>query len=351
MVETTTIGFDIAKQIFQVHGVSADNKVTVKRRLRRSEVLGFFRKLARCIVGLEACGGSHYWAREISALGHDVRLMPPSYVKPYVKRGKTDAVDAEAICEAVSRPTMRFVPIKTEECQAAVMVLKTRDLLVRQRTQAINALRGHLTELGIVAARGVAKVEALIEIIRDENDSRLPPAGRTALKTLADQIEALTKRVDSLEREIVAEVRRNATMRRLATIPGVGPITAATIQALVPDPGVFTSGRHFAAWIGLTPKMQASGGKERLGKISKMGNPTLRSLLVVGATAVLRHARRGATLSPWLTALLARRPAKVAAIALANKMARIIWALLTKGGTFIRKNVVKSMRQPDANMV
>ena len=181
MVETTTIGFDIAKQIFQVHGVSADNKVTVKRRLRRSEVLGFFRKLARCIVGLEACGGSHYWAREISALGHDVRLMPPSYVKPYVKRGKTDAVDAEAICEAVSRPTMRFVPIKTEECQAAVMVLKTRDLLVRQRTQAINALRGHLTELGIVAARGVAKVEALIEIIRDENDSRLPPAGRTAI--------------------------------------------------------------------------------------------------------------------------------------------------------------------------
>ncbi len=232
----------------------------------------------------------------------------------------------------------RFVPIKTEECQAAVMVLKTRDLLVRQRTQVINALRGHLTELGIVAAREVAKVETLIEIIRDENDSRLPPAGRTALKTLADQIEALTERVDSLEREIVAEVRRNATMRRLATIPGVGPITAATIQALVPDPGVFTSGRHFAAWIGLTPKMQASGGKERLGKISKMGNPTLRSLLVVGATAVLQHARRGATISRWLTALLARRPAKVAAIALANKMARIAWALLAKGGTFIRKD-------------
>jgi transposase len=257
-----------------------------------------------------------------------------------VKRGKTDAVDAEAICEAVSRPTMRFVPIKTAECQAALMVLKTRDLLVRQRTQAINALRGHLAEVGIVEAKGAAKVEMLFEIIRDENDGRLPPAARTALKMLTEQIEALTERVDTLERKIVAEVRRDDTMRRLTTIPGIGPITAATIQALVPDPGAFTSGRHFAAWIGLTPKMHSSGGKERLGKISKMGNPALRSLLVVGATAVSRQVRRGATISPWLTALLARRPAKVAAIALANKMARIAWALLTKGGEFIRKNPV-----------
>jgi transposase len=260
-------------------------------------------------------------------------------VKPYVKRGKTDAIDAEAICEAVSRPTMRFIPIKTAECQATLMVLKSRDLLVRQRTQAINAVRGHLAELGIVAAKGLAKVETLIAIVRDESDQRLPAAARMALKLLADQIEALTERVDTLGREIVGEVRRDDTMRRLATIPGVGPITAATIQALVPDPGTFTSGRHFAAWIGLTPKMHSSGGKERLGRISKMGNPALRSLLVVGATAVLQHARRGATISTWLTALLARRPAKVAAIALANKMARIIWALLTKGGTFIRKNL------------
>jgi transposase len=340
MGETTIIGLDVAKQIFQVHGVSADGKVTVKRQLRRSQMLGFFGKLTRCVVGLEACGGSHFWAREIRAFGHDVRLIPPAYVKPYVKRGKTDAVDAEAICEAVSRPTMRFVPIKTAECQAALMVLKTRDLLVRQRTQAINALRGHLAEVGIVAAKGAAKVEMLFEIIRDENDGRLPPAARTALKMLTEQIEALTERVDTLERKIVAEVRRDDTMRRLTTIPGIGPITAATIQALVPDPGVFTSGRHFAAWIGLTPKMHSSGGKERLGKISKMGNPALRSLLVVGATAVSRQVRRGATISPWLTALLARRPAKVAAIALANKMARIAWALLTKGGEFIRKNPV-----------
>lgn len=340
MGETTIIGLDVAKQIFQVHGVSADGKVTVKRQLRRSQMLGFFGKLTRCVVGLEACGGSHFWAREIRAFGHDVRLIPPAYVKPYVKRGKTDAVDAEAICEAVSRPTMRFVPIKTAECQAALMVLKTRDLLVRQRTQAINALRGHLAEVGIVEAKGAAKVEMLFEIIRDENDGRLPPAARTALKMLTEQIEALTERVNTLERKIVAEVRRDDTMRRLTTIPGIGPITAATIQALVPDPGAFTSGRHFAAWIGLTPKMHSSGGKERLGKISKMGNPALRSLLVVGATAVSRQVRRGATISPWLTALLARRPAKVAAIALANKMARIAWALLTKGGEFIRKNPV-----------
>jgi len=338
MVETTTIGLDVAKRFFQVHGVSADGKVTIKRQLRRSEVLGFFGGLERCTVGLEACGGSHFWAREIRALGHDVRLIPPAYVKPYVKRGKTDAADAEAICEAVARPTMRFVPIKTADSQAALMVLKTRDLLVRQRTQAINAVRGHLAELGIVAAKGLAKVATLIAIVRDGNDQRLPPAARMALNLFADQIEMLTERVDTLGREIAAEVRRDNTMRRLATIPGIGPLTAATIQASVPDPGAFKSGRHFAAWIGLTPKMHSSGGKDHLGKISKMGNPTLRSLLVVGATAVLQHARRGATISPWLTALLARRPAKVAAIALANKMARIVWALLTKGGTFIRKN-------------
>lgn len=244
MGETTIIGLDVAKQIFQVHGVSADGKVTVKRQLRRSQMLGFFGKLTRCVVGLEACGGSHFWAREIRALGHDVRLIPPAYVKPYVKRGKTDAVDAEAICEAVSRPTMRFVPIKTAECQAALMVLKTRDLLVRQRTQAINALRGHLAEVGIVEAKGAAKVEMLFEIIRDENDGRLPPAARTALKMLTEQIEALTERVDTLERKIVAEVRRDDTMRRLTTIPGIGPITAATIQALVPDPAPSRQGAN-----------------------------------------------------------------------------------------------------------
>ena len=337
MNETTTIGLDIAKQVFQVHGVAIDGTVTVKRQLRRSEVIRFFDKLPRCRVGLEACGGAHFWARELTALCHDVRLIPASYVKPYVKRGKTDAIDAEAICEALSRPTMRFVPIKTVDCQAGVMLLKTRYLLVKQRTQSINSLRGHLSELGIIAARGTGKVETLIAIIRDKTDERIPAVARRALEMLAEQVEALVRRIATLENEIVSEVRRDDTMRRLATIPGVGPITAATIVALVPDPGAFTSGRHFAAWIGLTPKMHSTGGKERLGRISKMGNPVLRSLLVVGATAVSRHARRGATVSPWLTGLLARRPAKVAAIALANKMARVIWALLTKGGVFTRR--------------
>jgi transposase len=338
MVEITTVGLDVAKQVFQIHGVSGEGAAAIKRPLRRSDVLGYFGKLPPCVVGLEACGGSHFWAREIQALGHDVRMMPPAYVKPYVKRGKTDAIDAEAICEAASRPTMRFVPIKTADCQAAMMVLKTRDLLVRQRTQAINALRGHLAELGVVAGKGLAKVDELIEAVLDKNDARLPTAARMALSILADQIKALTERIGALEREIIAGVRRDETMRRLTTIPGIGPITAATIQSLVPDPGAFTSGRHFAAWIGLTPKMNSSGGKERSGKISKMGNPTLRSLLVVGATSVLAHARRGAPISPWLAALLARRPAKVVAIAWANKIARIVWALLTKGGVFIRNN-------------
>lgn len=235
--------------------------------------------------------GAHYWAREIAALGHEVRLIPPAYVKPFVKRGKTDAADADAISEAVTCKTMRFVQIKSAEQQAAAMVLKTRGLLVRQQTQAINALRAHLAELGIVAGIGTAKSAGLIEIVRDETDARLPKAARFALSALADQIEALKKQVDKIEREIVAEAKRDEDMRRLATIPGVGAITAATIKALVADPGGFKSGRHFAAWLGLTPKSHSSGGKERLGGISKMGNPELRTLLVLGATTVLRYAR------------------------------------------------------------
>ena len=269
--------------------------------------------------------------------------MPPSYVKPYVKRGKTDASNAEAICEALSRPTMRFVPSKTAEQQAEAMVLKTRDLLVRQRSQAINAIRAHLSELGIVAGIGVAKVSKLIEIVRDKDDIRLPGAARRALGELGAQIEALTLRIDALEREVVAKARVDGDMQWLMTIPGVGPISASAIKALVPDPKGFISGRHFAAWLGLTPRSHSSGGKERLGRISKMGNPMLRTLLILGATTVLRHVRNGANVPAWITALLARRPFKVVAVTLANKMARIVWALLVKGGEYRKLGLAGGM--------
>jgi transposase len=324
----------LAKQIFQVHGADAHGFPVFNRRLRRAEVLRFFEKQPSCLVGVEACGSSHYWAREIAALGHEVRLIPPAYVKPFVKRGKTDAADAEAISEAVTRKTMRFVPIKSVEQQTAGLVLKTRGLLVRQKTQAINALRAHLSELGIVVGIGTAKVAGLIDIVRDDTDARLPKAARFALSAIADQIEALARKIGMLEREIVAAAKRDEDMRRLTTIPGVGAITAASIKAGIPDPAGFKSGRHLAARLGLTPKSYSSGGKERLGKISKMGNSELRSLLVLGATSVLRHARGNNNAAKWVTAILARRPYKVVAVALANKMARIIWALLTKGGTY-----------------
>ena len=334
MSQIQVVGLDLAKQVFQVHAVAADGSVVVKRQLRRSQVLAFFEKLGPCLIGLEACGSAHVWAREIAGFGHRVRLMPPAYVKPYVKRGKTDAGDAEAICEAVSRPTMRFVSVKTADQQGAAMVLKTRDLLGRQRSQAINALRGHLSEFGIVAGVGVSRVADLIAVVRDEADERLPGAARLALADLADQIEALTARLARLDREIVAQARQDSDLRRLTTVPGIGPISAASLQALVPDPTGFVSGRHFAAWLGLTPRPHSSGGRERLGRISKMGHPTLRTLLILGATTVLRHARNGGKALAWVAAILARRLPKVAAAALANKTARIVWALLVKGGIY-----------------
>lgn len=334
MKQVSTIGLDLAKHVFQVHGADNKGSALFNRKLRRNEVLRFFERLPPCLVGMEACGGAHYWAREIAQLGHDVRLIPPAYVKPFVKRGKTDAADAEAISEAVIRKTMRFVPIKTAEQQADAMVLKTRALLVQQRTQSVNALRAHLAELGIIAAGGLPNVAALITIVREAEDTRLPTAARFALTAIVDQIDALAIQIGVLERTIVTESKRDESMRRLTTIPGVGAITAATIKAMVPDPGGFKSGRHFAAWVGLTPRPHSSGGKERLGRISKMGNPELRVLLVLGATAVLRIARNDEKARPWLKALLSRRPFKVAAVALANKMARIIWALLNKGGIY-----------------
>ena len=299
-----------------------DGTPLFNRKLRRAEVLRFFERLPPCLVGMEACSSAHHWAREISAFGHDVRLLPPQYVKPFVKRGKTDAADAEAIAEAVTRKTMRFVPVKTAEQQAAVMVLRTRALLVRQRTQAINALRAHMGELGIIAPTGIANVKALAPIIRDEEDTRLPPAARFALTEIINQIEMLATQIDKLEREIVIQAKQDDEMRRLATIPGVGAIIAMAVKAFVPDPAGFKSARHFAAWIGLTPKAHSSGGKERLGRISKMGNP------------VLRHVQYRDRVWPWLKNMLTRRPFKVVAVALANKIARMIWALLTRGGVY-----------------
>lgn len=346
MKEVTTIGLDLAKQVFQVHGSDAEGTPLFNRKLRRGEVLRFFAKLPPCLVGMEACGSAHHWAREISAFGHDVRLIPAQYVKPFVKRGKTDAADAEAISEAVTRKTMRFVPIKSAEQQASVMVFRARALLVRQRTQAINALRAHMGELGIIATVGIANVKPLAAIVRDESDPRLPPAARFALEEIVDLIDRLALRIEKLEREIIAVAKQDDDMRRLATIPGVGAITAMAIKAFIPDPAGFKSARHFAAWIGLTPKSHSTGGKQRLGRISKMGNSQLRSLLVVGAASVLRHVRSDDKTRPWLRELIARRPFKVVSVALANKTARMIWALLIRGGTYRGPTRLTAERAP-----
>ena len=335
-MQVTTIGLDLAKHVFQVHGVDAEGQPLLRRRLRRSEVIAFFAGLPSCLIGMEACATAHHWARELGRLGHRVRLMPPSYVKPYVKRGKTDAADAEAICEAVTRPTMRFVPVKAADQQAALVLHRTRDLLVRQRTVLINAIRGHMAEFGIVAPQGATRVgEFVAEIVAGEDSEPLPRLARRALLTLVAELEALGQRIKAVEAEIMAWHRANEASRRLATIPGIGPITASAIVATVPDPAVFHSGRQFAAWIGLVPRQNSSGGKERLGGISKQGDRYLRRLLVVGATAVIRHARsRSDAEGNWLRGLLERRPARLASVALANKTARIAWAVLTRGETY-----------------
>jgi transposase len=308
--------------------------VALTKKLRRSQVLALFADLPPCLIGMEACATAHHWARELEALGHDVRLMPASYVKAYVKRGKNDAADAAAICEAVTRPSMRFVPIKSVEQQAALMLHRARDLLIRQRTQLINALRAHLAELGMVAATGRDGVKKLIAIVAGGTEQQLPGPMREALQALIAQLEALQQQIGKLECQIHAQHRASEASRRLETIPGIGVIGATAIAATVTDPTVFKSGREFAAWIGLVPRQNSSGGKERLGSISKQGDRYLRRLLVVGATAVIRHARAHPAKHPWLMQLLARRPAKVVAVALANKMARIAWAVLARGGTY-----------------
>lgn len=339
-MKISTIGLDLAKNIFAVHGTDRKDDVVVKRILRRGQVLGFFAKLEPCLVGMEACAGAHYWARELGKLGHEVRLMPASYVKAYVKRGKTDAGDAEAICEAVGRPAMRFVPVKSCEQQTVLSLHRARDLLVRQRTQTINVLRALSAEFGLVVAKGKMPLARLRAVIVDGADDRLPAAVNLALRPLLDQLDHLSRHIALLEREIVIRQRADEAGRRLASVPGIGPLTASALVAAIGDPGRFASGRDLAAWIGLTPKPHSSGGKNKLGRISKQGDAYLRRLLVQGASAVLRVARTSTSPAfAWLRALLARRPAKVAVIALANKMARIAWAILVRGGVY---------RQPQA---
>jgi len=334
-MQPITIGVDIAKSVFQVHGVDGDGEVVVRKQLRRAAVEAFFAGLAPCLVGMEACATSHHWARVLGGLGHEVKLMPPSYVKPYVKRGKNDAVDAEAICEAVTRPTMRFVAVKSAEQQSVLMLHRSRELLVRQRTMLSNAVRGHLAEFGIVTALGIDKLEKLVVALLEDGDDRLEEMARDVLAQLAGQMRDLQARIKELERRLEAWHRSSEASRRLATIPGIGVITATALAATVTDASAFGSGRHFAAWLGLVPRQSSTGGKERLGRISKMGDRYLRRLLVVGATAVIRYVKRRATpLAAWADTLLARRPARLVSVALANKLARIVWAVLARGGTY-----------------
>jgi transposase len=331
MSQVVTIGLDIAKSVFQLHGVDAAGAVLLRKRLPRSRMLAFFEKQAPCLIGIEACGSAHYWGRELSRLGHDVRLIPPSYVKPYVKRQKNDAADAEAICEAVTRPSMRFVPIKAPEQQSMMVAHRTRSILTRQRTQLSNAIRGHMSEFGLVAPVGRNGLEILISVINDAADERVPAAARTCLLMLVTQLRLVNEQILASDRCIIASARSTEVGRRLMGIPGVGPVLASALVAAIADPKSFSSGRNLAAWIGLVPRQNSSGGKERLGGITKQGDRYLRQLLVVGAVAVIRYAQRNGARRPWLVQLLARRTPKVAAVALANKNARMVWAIMTSG--------------------
>ncbi len=334
-MNVTTIGIDLAKSVFQLHGVDATGAVVFRKRLRRSAVLDFLRGLPRCLIGLEACATSHFWAREIGALGHEVRLIPPAYVKPYVKRQKNDAADAEAICEAVTRPTMRFVPVKSAERQGILMLHRTRDLFMRQRTMMLNAVRAHLAEFGIITAQGPHKILALIRAIQVGEVQGLPQIALAVVESLAAQLDNLAGEIRNLERQLMVWHRADEISQRLETIPGVGIITATALAASIPDPAVFKTGRQFAAFLGLVPRQNSSGGKDRLGRISKMGDDYLRRLLVLGATSVVRRAGRDTSATgAWVRGLLERKPSRLVTVAIANKTARIAWAVLARGGTY-----------------
>ena len=332
MKEITTIGLDTAKSVFQLHGVDADGEIVVRRQLKRLQVLPFFAKLQPCLIGIEACSASHHWSRQLTELGHTVRLIPPRYVKPYVKSQKNDATDAEAICEAVTRPNMRFAATKSREQQAMLMLHRTRHLLLRQRTATTNAIRAHLTEFGIVAGVGRNGVEALLKIIADESDDRIPDLARECLIALGKQLAMIKSQVRILDAKIMAAHRSSELSRRLEAIPGVGPRVATALVASVADPNAFRSGRQMAAWIGLVPKQNSSGGRDRLGGVTKAGDRYLRSMVMVGALSVIKRVKQlGYTHRPWLAELMARRPVKVAAIALANKIIRMVWAMMVRG--------------------
>jgi transposase len=330
MKEVTIIGVDLAKNVFQLHGAAADGVVVFRKKLSRPQFCRFMSEQSRCLVVMEACGGAHHWAREMERLGHDVRLIAPRYVKPFIKRQKNDAADAEAIVEAALRPTMRFVEPKTGDQQARAIVFRTREQFVNQRTEAINALRSHLYEFGYVAPQGIGNVARLEEVIEDPS-SDLPQVARDICRELLDQIAHLTTRIHVLKKTIDTMAKEAETSRRLQTMPGMGPISALAVETFAPPMAQFRRGRDFAAWLGLVPRQTSTGGKQRLGKTSKMGQRDIRRLLIIGAMTVVRWAlRRGAPQNPWLARMLERKPPMVAAFALANKMARGIWAMLTR---------------------
>lgn len=330
-MHVTTVGLDLAKNVFQVHGISDNGEVAFNRALRRAQVLSFFKRLEPCLVGIEACGTCHHWARELIKLGHNVKLIPPVYVKPYVKRGKSDAADAEAICEAVTRPTMRFVEIKTPDQQAILAVHRTRDLIVRQRTQTINMLRAQLAEFGIIFPQGVGHTTQFAKRVLDGEQPDLPDVVDDVIFELCEQLLFLHRKVAHYSREMIRISKREERVALLQTIPGVGPITASAIVATIGTGKQFNNGRDFAAWLGLTPLNKSSGGKERLGRISKMGDRYIRRLLVLGMVSRMRSITKSPErYDPWFTNILARKPGKVAAVAMANKTARIIWAVLVR---------------------
>ncbi|WP_299793762.1 IS110 family transposase [uncultured Marivita sp.] len=332
MSEITTVGLDLAKNVFQVHGADARGGVVFRKKLRRSAVLEFFSKLPPCLVAMEACGGAHFWGRELARLGDDIRLIPPAYVKPFVKRQKNDAADAEAICEAAQRPNMRFVPVKSEETQGAASVFRVRELLIRQRTQAIDALRGHLTEYGQVVPQGATNARRLIALVADD-ESDLPTTARASLKVLTATLAQLDDQIEALDAEITRRAKENEVARRLMTIPGIGPLIVTAMTTLAPPPETFRKGRDFAAWLGLTPRQHSTGGKQRLGATTKMGERSLRRLLIIGANSVIikRHCHASARPGTWLASMLERKPTMLVRVALANKMARIVWALMKSG--------------------